>query len=206
MIDLESLQGTEPPRPGGFCISKNASITRPPKAERADGELKSFLDWFGGDKKIDPVLRAGLAHLGFATIHPFDDGNGRIACAIADMALARSENSPQRFDSTSAQIRQERNTYYDILEHTQKGTMDITSWIEWFFGCLGRAIDGAQETLSAILAKARFCDRIKDVTLNDHQRNVVNRLLDGFEGKLTTSKYATLAKCSQASAHRTSRN
>jgi Fic family protein len=136
------------------------------------------------------------------TIHPFDDGNGRIARAIADMALARSENSPQRFYSMSAQIRQERNEYYDILERTQKGTMDVTPWMEWFLGCLGRTIDGAQVTLGTVLEKARFCNRIKNVQLNERQRTVINRLLDGFEGKLTTSKYAALAKCSQDTAHR----
>ncbi len=173
-----------------------------PKAERLDREMKSFLAWFEGDKAIDQVLTAGLAHLWFVTIHPFDDGNGRIARAIADLALARSEHSPQRFYSMSAQIRQERNAYYDILEHTQKGTMDVTPWMEWFLGCLGRAIDGAQETLGAVLGKARFWDRIKEVTLNDRQRIAVNRLLDGFEGRLTTSKYAALAKCSQDTAHR----
>jgi Fic family protein len=169
--------------------------------------MRSFLKWFEGDKPIDQVLAAGLAHLWFVTIHPFDDGNGRIARAIADMALARSEHSPQRFYSMSAQIRQERNAYYDILERTQKGAMDvtpmdITPWMEWFLGCLGRAIDGAQETLSAVLEKARFWDRIKDVKLNDRQRLVINRLLDEFDGKLTTSKYAALARCSQDTAHR----
>jgi Fic family protein len=173
-----------------------------PKAERLDAEMKSFFDWFEGDDKTDPVLRAGLAHLWFVTIHPFDDGNGRIARAIADMALARSENSPQRFYSMSAQIRQERNAYYDILEQTQKGTMDVTAWMEWFLGCLGRAIDGAQEILSAVMTKARFWERIWDVQLNNRQRLVINSLLDGFEGKLTTSKYAALAKCSQDTAHR----
>lgn len=174
-----------------------------PKAERLDREMKSFLEWFEDDKAtIDQVLTAGLAHLWFVTIHPFDDGNGRIARAIADVALARSEHSPQRFYSMSAQIRQERKDYYDILERTQKETMDVTPWMEWFLGCLGRAIDGAQQTLSGVLAKARFWDRIKDVKLNERQRLVINRLLDGFEGKLTTSKYATLAKCSQDTAHR----
>jgi Fic family protein len=173
-----------------------------PKADRVPGEIKSFLDWFEGKDPIDPVLKAGLAHLWFVTIHPFDDGNGRIARAIADMALARSEKSTQRFYSMSAQIRQERNAYYDILEQTQKGKIDVTPWMEWFLGCLGRAIDGAQETLGAVLAKARFWERIKDVRLNDRQRLVINRLLDGFEGKLTSSKYAKLAKCSQDTAHR----
>jgi Fic family protein len=173
-----------------------------PKADRLSGEMRSFLDWFEGDKAIDPVLRAGLAHLWFVTIHPFDDGNGRIARAIADMALARSENSPQRFYSMSAQIRQERKDYYDVLERTQKGTTDVTPWMDWFLGCLGRAIDGAQITLSTVLDKARFWERIKNVQLNERQRLVVNRLLDGFEGKLTTSKYASLAKCSQDTAYR----
>jgi Fic family protein len=173
-----------------------------PKAGRVAGEMKSFLAWFEAKGPIDRVLRAGLAHLWFVTIHPFDDGNGRIARAIADMALARSENGPQRFYSMSAQIRQERNAYYDILEGTQKATMEITPWMEWFLGCLGRAIDGAQVTLSAVLGKARFWERIKGVQLKDRQRLVINRLLDGFGGELTSSKYATLAKCSQDTAHR----
>src|SRR5581483_7599435 len=116
----------------------------------------AFLEWFESGSGIDPVLKAGLAHFWFVTIHPFDDGNGRIARAIADMALARSENSPQRFYSMSAQIRLERDAYYEILERTQKGTMDITPWMEWFLGCLGRAIDGAQTALAAVLDKARF--------------------------------------------------
>jgi len=121
---------------------------------------------------------------------------------IADMALARSEHSPRRFYSMSAQIRLDRNAYYDILERTQKGSMDVTPWMEWFLRCLGRAIDGARETLGAVLDKKEFWDRFKDVEFNDRQRAVLNRLLDGFEGKLTTSKYATIAKCSQDTAHR----
>ena len=173
-----------------------------PKAGRLAGEMKPFLAWFEGHDPIDSVLKAGLAHLWFVTIHPFDDGNGRIARAIADMALARSENSPQRFYSMSAQIRQEHKAYYDILEATQKGTMDVTPWMEWFLGCLGRAIDGAHVTLSAVLGKARFWERIKAEQLNERQRLVINRFLDGFEGKLTTSNYAKLAKCSQDTAHR----
>ena len=164
--------------------------------------MTAFLDWFNGAADIDPVLKAGLAHLWFVTIHPFDDGNGRIARAIADMALARSENSPQRFYSMSAQIRQERKAYYDILEATQNGTMDVTPWMDWFLHCLGRAIDGAQTILSGVLAKSRFWERMRGVPLNERQRLVLNRLLDGFEGKLTTSKYAKLAKCSQDTALR----
>jgi Fic family protein len=173
-----------------------------PKADQVDTEMRAFLAWFETPSDMDLVLKAGMAHLWFVTVHPFDDGNGRIARAVADMALARSENSPQRFYSMSAQIRQERNAYYDILEQTQKGTMDITHWMEWFLGCLGRAIDGAQTALSAVLAKARFWDRIKNVQLNDRQRLVINLLIDGFEGKLTTSKYAALTKSSQDTAHR----
>jgi Fic family protein len=173
-----------------------------PKADRLSREVRSFLDWFDGNDPMDPVLKAGLAHLWFVTIHPFDDGNGRIARAIADMALARSEKSPQRFYSMSAQIREERTAYYDVLEATQKGTTDVTRWLEWFLGCLGRAIDGAQVTLSVVIGKARFWERARNVQLNDRQRLVINRLLDGFEGKLTTSKYAKLAKCSQDTAHR----
>jgi Fic family protein len=173
-----------------------------PAAARLDGEMKAFLDWFNRPPDIDEVLKAGLAHLWFVTIHPFDDGNGRIARAIADMVLARSENSPQRFYSMSAEIRQERAAYYDILEQTQKGTLDITPWMEWFLGCLGRAIDGAQTVLSAVLAKARFWERIQGTSINERQRLVLNRLLDGFEGKITTSKYAKFAKCSQDTALR----
>jgi Fic family protein len=173
-----------------------------PPANRLDREMRAFLDWFGAPAGMDPVLKAALAHLWFVTVHPFDDGNGRIARAIADMALARSESSPQRFYSMSAQIRLERAAYYGILERTQEGTLDVTGWMEWFVGCLGRAIDGAQGVLGGVLAKARFWERIAGVPLNPRQRLVVNRLLDGFEGKLTTSKYARLTKCSQDTALR----
>jgi len=173
-----------------------------PPANRLDEEMQAFLRWLGTSADIDPVLKAGMAHLWFVTIHPFDDGNGRIARAIADMALARSEKSPQRFYSMSAQIREERGAYYDILEQTQKGTLDITPWMQWFLGCLGRAIDGAETTLSAVLAKARFWDSIQGISLNERERLVLNRLLDGFDGKLTTSRYAKLAKCSQDTALR----
>ena len=164
--------------------------------------MRTFLNWFNKPTTMDPVLKSAQAHLWFVTIHPFDDGNGRLARAIADMSLARSENSPQRFYSMSAQIQQERASYYDILKRTQKGTMDITPWMEWFLGCRGRAIDGAQTTLAAVLAKARFWESIAGVAINERQRMVVNRLLDGFHGKLTTSKYAKLAKCSQDTALR----
>lgn len=175
---------------------------RAPPARDLDRHTQAFLEWFDADADMDFVLEAALAHLWFVTIHPFDDGNGRIARAIADMSLARSEDSPQRFYSMSAQIRLERSVYYEILERTQKGTLDITPWMDWFLGCLGRAIDGAQTALGAVFAKARFWDSIAGVAINERQRLVLNRLLDGLEGKLTTSKYAKLAKCSQDTALR----
>ncbi|HLH06117.1 MAG TPA: Fic family protein [Terriglobales bacterium] len=173
-----------------------------PTADKSDLEMKAFLDWFNGNEEADWVVKAGLAHLWFVTIHPFDDGNGRIARAIADLALARSEGTEQRFYSMSAQIRQERQAYYEILERTQKGTMDVTPWMLWFLDCLGRAIEGAQITLGNVLAKARFWESLRDFPLNERQRLVLNRLLDGFEGKLTTSKWAKLAKCSHDTALR----
>jgi Fic family protein len=183
-------------------IGKERVHFEAPAAPRVEKEMTAFLDWFNANSDLDPVMKAGLAHLWFVSIHPFDDGNGRIARAIADMALARSENSPQRFYSLSAQIRQERNAYYDILEQTQKRDMDATPWMEWFLGCLGRAIDGAQTVLSAVLAKAKFWERAQGVSINDRQRLVLNRLLDGFEGKLTTTKYAKLTKSSPDTALR----
>jgi Fic family protein len=183
-------------------IGKEKTHFQAPPANRVEQDMQAFLDWFNRNAEIDPVLKAGLAHLWFVTIHAFDDGNGRIARAIADMALARSENNSQRFYSMSAQIREERNDYYGILEQTQKGTLDVTSWMAWFLNCLGRAIDGAQAALGGVLAKARFWDSVAGVTINDRQRLVLNRLLDDFEGKLTTSKYQKLAKCSQDTALR----
>lgn len=165
-------------------------------------ETKAFLDWFNGETAIDPVLKAAVAHLWFVTIHPFDDGNGRIARTIADMALARSEQTAQRFYSMSAQIRQERNAYYDILERTQKGDLDITPWLDWFLGCLDRVFDGAETTHANVFGKARFWERHAGAAFNDRQRDMLNRLLNGFEGKLTTSKWAAIEKCSQDTALR----
>jgi Fic family protein len=173
-----------------------------PAADRLDSEMTRFLAWFEAPTDIDPVIKAALAHLWFITIHPFDDGNGRIARAIADMALARSEGSPQRFYSMSAQIRVERKTYYDMLEATQKGNMDVTPWLSWFLACLGRAFEGAEATLASVMVKARFWDQYRDAPFNDRQRAIINRLLNGFEGKLTSSKWALLAKCSQDTALR----
>ena len=173
-----------------------------PPAARVDADMNAFLAWFNESAATDPVLKAALAHLWFVTIHPFEDGNGRIARAIADLALARSEGSPQRFYSMSAQIRAERTAYYDRLEQTQKGGLDVTDWLTWFLACLQRAIHGAQVVLVAVMDKARFWERAGTVALNARHIAVLNRLLDGFEGKMTSSKWATIAKCSQDTANR----
>jgi Fic family protein len=173
-----------------------------PAAARLPAEMEAFLRWFEADREMDPVLKAGLAHLWFVTVHPFDDGNGRIARAIADMQLARSDESAPRYYSMSAQIRQERKEYYDILEATQVGTMDITAWMGWFLDCLAHALDGALAELSTVRAKARFWESVRDIPLNERQRVMLNRLLDGFEGKLTNAKWAKLAKCSPDTALR----
>ncbi len=183
-----------------------------PAAPRLAAEMAAFLDWFEErpvedgaapvDQSADPVIRAGLAHLWFVTVHSFDDGNGRTARAIADLTLARSEETGQRFYSLSAQIRRERKAYYDILEATQRGGLDVTDWLEWFLGCLERALGGAQATLGTVLGKARFWEAHAGAVLNARQRLMLNRLLDGFTGKLTTSKWAVIAKCSQDTALR----
>jgi Fic family protein len=164
--------------------------------------MAQLLDWFNAPATVDPVQKAAQAHLWFVTIHPFDDGNGRIARAIADLALARSERSSKRFYSMSAQIWNERNDYYDVLERTQKGPLDVTLWMRWFLGCLDRAFHGAEGILASVLRKARFGEVHAGEAFNERQRKVLNRLLDGFEGKLTSSKWASLTKCSQDTAHR----
>jgi Fic family protein len=173
-----------------------------PGAGKVAGQMGSFLKWFNSDVAIDPVLKAGVAHLWFVTIHPFEDGNGRIARAIADMALARSEHSPQRFYSMSAQIRLERKDYYDNLEATQKGNLDITAWLEWFLGCLDRALQRADGVLANVLEKSHFWQVHAGSAFNQRQRDMINRLVEGFEGKLTSSKWAKIEKCSQDSASR----
>lgn len=173
-----------------------------PPASRVAGEIKAFLRWFDGPGNTEPLLIAGAAHLWFVTIHPFSDGNGRIARAIADMALARVEKLGQRFYSMSAQIRRERKMYYSILERVQKGTLDVTPWQHWFLDCMLRAIGGAQDALGTVLGKARFWQRFKEQSLNARQIKVLNNVLDGLEGKLTSSRWARIAKCSQDTAYR----
>jgi len=173
-----------------------------PVAGRLDQEMTGFLCWFETPSDLDPVLKAGLAHLWFVTIHPFEDGNGRIARAIADMALARADRSRDRFYSMSSQIEVERKAYYAQLEAQQRSNLDVSPWLDWFLDCLGRAIESAEDTLAAVLFKARFWDRANRNPVNERQRLILNRMLDGFQGHMNTSKYAKLAKCSNDTALR----
>lgn len=173
-----------------------------PEAGRLNIEMDRFLLWFNGTTGIDPVLKAAIAHLWFVTIHPFEDGNGRIARATSDMQLARADSSRQRFYSMSAQIQRERNVYYDTLEKTQKGNLIITEWLLWFIECLDRAISQSEQSLSGVIRKAKFWELHHGVLLNERQRQMLNKLMDGFEGKLTSSKWAKTAKCSPDTALR----
>lgn len=173
-----------------------------PDSSRVEGEIERFLAWFNTAGDSDPVLRAAVAHLWFVTIHPFDDGNGRIARALTDLLLTRSDGSSQRFYSMSAQIRQERKQYYEILEKTQRGEMDITEWVRWFLSCLIRAMNSTDSLLTRVLFKADFWKKHHGTSLNDRQRKLLNRILDGFDGKLTSSKWAKIAKCSKETAIR----
>ena len=195
-----------------------------PEAARLENEMTDFLGWFNGSElltmnhtaEIDSVLKAGIAHLWFVTLHPFDDGNGRIARAIADMQLARADGSSQRFYSMSARIRKELQTYYDVLEKIQKNTLDedtgswsvssagfdITSWLDWFLGCLDRALESTEATLADVFKKARFWELHPAGSMNERQRAMISKLFEAFEGKLTSSKWAQISKCSQDTAHR----
>lgn len=174
-----------------------------PNAERLENEMRLFFNWFESKDGVDPVLRAGIAHLWFVTIHPFEDGNGRIARAIADMSLARADGIQERFYSLSAQIESERKGYYDILEKQQSGTPEITGWLEWFLDCLGRSVAGAENMLENVLFKAKLWDNINLRPVNSRQSLIINRMLeDDFEGYMNTSKYAKLAKCSTDTALR----
>jgi Fic family protein len=173
-----------------------------PPAERLDAEMARFLEWANADSGEPALIKAGLAHLWLVTLHPFDDGNGRIARAVGDLFLARADASPQRFYSLSAQIQRERQSYYDVLERTQKGALDVTEWLAWFLAALQRALDSAQTALDGVLFKARCWRRWSGEPMNERQIKLLNRLLDGFEGKLTSGKWAAIAKCSPDTALR----
>ena len=174
-----------------------------PRADRLEKEMQVFLSWFNNVHDIDPVLKAGISHFWFVTIHPFEDGNGRIARAIGDMVLARADGTPDRFYSLSSQIDAERKDYYNQLEKQQRGTPEITEWLEWFLDCLGRAISGAETILAQVLFKARFWNKVNQKPVNERQRLIINRMLEeNFKGHMNTSKYATIAKCSNDTALR----
>ena len=164
--------------------------------------MKAFLKWFSQEMSLDPVVKAGVAHLWFVTIHPFEDGNGRIARAIADMQLARSDESEQRFYSMSAQIRKERNDYYAMLEQTQKGNLDLTEWLSWFLACLERSMLATEDTLAGVMRKAKFWQTHASIEMNARQKNILLRLFDNFDGNLTTSKWAKMTKSSHDTALR----
>ena len=173
-----------------------------PPAPALPAETTRFLAWANQGTDEPALIKAGLAHLWFVTLHPFDDGNGRIARAVGDLFLARADGAGQRFYSLSAQIQRERKAYYDILERTQKGSLDVTGWLAWFLGTLGRAVASAQTTLDGVLSKARFWRRWAGTPMNERQVKLLNRLLDGFDGKLTSSKWAAIGKCSPDTALR----
>ncbi len=193
---------TDPMQVVSGPIGKEKIHFEAPAASLLKKEMKNFLHWFNKEDHTDPVIKAAIAHLWFVTIHPFDDGNGRITRAITDMQLARADNSAQRFYSMSAQIGVERNAYYNMLEKTQKGSLEITAWIEWFIKCLNSAILNTDKTLAIVLHKARFWEMHTSTPLNDRQRLMLNKLLDGFTGKLTSSKWSIITKSSQDTAGR----
>lgn len=184
------------------AIGKEKVHFQAPDSELLEKEMNQFLAWFNGNKTIDLVIKAAVAHLWFLTIHPFDDGNGRIARALTDMLLAQSDKSNQRFYSMSAQIKIERKQYYELLEKTQKGNLDITNWITWFLSCLINALKSTDTAFTKVLVKAYFWQKHINTTINDRQKKLLNKLMDGFDGKLTSSKWAKIAKCSKDSAIR----
>jgi len=200
--DMDPMQVVSGPISRDRVRAKNIHFEAP-TADRLPAEVERFLPWFEGSDRTDPVLRAGLAHLWFVTIHPYEDGNGRVSRAIADMALARADGSALRFYSMSTQIEAEKKQYYQALEQAQKGTLDITDWLAWFLGCLNRALQGAEASLAKIVRKSATWDWINHtLALNDRQRLVINALLDGPDPQLSTSRYAKLARCSLDTALR----
>jgi Fic family protein len=193
---------TEPMQVVSGAMGKEKVHFQAPDSSRVDNEMSMFLDWFNNKIENDIVLKAAIAHLWFVTIHPFDDGNGRIARALTDMLLAQSDNSTQRFYSMSAQIRLERKQYYEILEKTQKGKLDITEWIKWFLKCLINSLKSTDIVLNRVLFKAEFWRKHSNTMINERQKKLLNKILDGFEGKLTSSKWAKIGKCSKDTAIR----
>jgi Fic family protein len=173
-----------------------------PSAEKLDQEMTALLHWFEAQNGVDPVVKAAIAHFWFVTIHPFEDGNGRIGRAIVDLELARADSTAERFYSMSSQIEAERKEYYLQLERGQRNGLDVTPWLEWFLACLGRAIANADQTLSGVLQKARVWEKVNQQPVNDRQRKIINKLIDGFEGNMTSSKYAKIVKCSEDTALR----
>ena len=173
-----------------------------PNSEIIDNEMIIFLEWLNSEQEIDPVLKAGLAHLWFITLHPFEDGNGRISRALTDLLLSRADGIPQRYYSMSSQIRIERKEYYNILEKTQQGTLDITKWLTWFLNCLLNSLKASESTLQKVLYKHKFWRKFDNISFNERQKIMLNKLLDGFVGKLTSSKWAKINKCSADTALR----
>ena len=184
------------------ALGKERIHFQAPEADRLEKEMNLFLEWINSDNLEEPVIKAGIAHLWYVTLHPFEDGNGRIARAITDILLTRSDGIPQRFYSMSAQIRTQRKEYYEVLEKTQKGSIDITSWLEWFLSCLLNALNSAEIVLRKVIFKHNFWNKNSVKLQNERQRLILNKLLDGFDGNLTSSKWAKIAKCSQDTALR----
>lgn len=195
-------QGSEPMQVISGAMGKEKTHYQAPDSGTVPLQMKLFLGWANAAQKIDPVLKAAIAHLWFVTIHPFDDGNGRISRTITDLFLARADEMPHRFYSMSAEIRKQRKGYYDILEKTQKGGLDITGWLEWFLDCLEVALLDTEKSISTILQKAAFWDKHRLVSMNERQIKMVNLLWDGFDGKLTSSKWGKIIKCSSDTALR----
>lgn len=195
-------QGSEPMQVISGAMGKEKIHYEAPHSDNVPYMMKQFLDWTNDDRKIDPVLKAAIAHLWFVTIHPFDDGNGRISRTITDLLLARADEMPHRFYSMSAEIRKQRKAYYDILEKTQKGSINITAWLEWFLDCLEAALLSTEQSVEIVLQKAAFWDKYRLTAMNERQIKVLNLLWDGFDGKLTSSKWSKITKCSPDTALR----
>lgn len=195
-------QGSEPMQVISGAMGKEKIHYEAPHSDNVPYMMKQFLDWTNDNRKIDPVLKAAIAHLWFVTIHPFDDGNGRISRTITDLLLARADEMPHRFYSMSAEIRKQRKAYYDILEKTQKGSINITAWLEWFLDCLEAALLSTEQSIEIVLQKAAFWDKHRLTAMNERQIKVLNLLWDGFDGKLTSSKWSKITKCSPDTALR----